>query len=256
MAILQGAKCKVPQSLDWTRQLLDSVDSDILLVEADGARGLPLKAPYEHEPVIPPETSLVIPIASLSVLGQPLDDEHIYNPQAMIDRYGFTEGSRVKSPWVAQVLRDEALGLQGVPEDARVIAFLNQTPEQGYYRGRARMIARLALQSKRLYGVAIGSVRGASPVYEVQRSVGAIVLAAGLSSRMGQPKVLLPWSDGKTIIEHIVEQLIRVRIPQINVVVGHYGDEVKRLVKPLGVKVVQNRSYKTGEMLSVGESRV
>jgi probable selenium-dependent hydroxylase accessory protein YqeC len=33
--------------------LLDSVDSDVLLIEADGSRGLPLKAPRPHEPVIP-----------------------------------------------------------------------------------------------------------------------------------------------------------------------------------------------------------
>ena len=92
-----------------SRRMLDSVDSDVLLIEADGASGLPLKAPFEHEPVIPLETSLVVPIASLSVLGKELNDEHVYNAQAIIDRYGFNEGQRVKSPWVAQVLRDEEL---------------------------------------------------------------------------------------------------------------------------------------------------
>src|SRR5688572_22441347 len=49
---------------EWIPHLLDSTDSDVLLIEADGARGLPLKAPFSHEPVIPAETSLVIPVAS------------------------------------------------------------------------------------------------------------------------------------------------------------------------------------------------
>lgn len=237
-------------TVDWTPQLLDNVDSDVLLVEADGARGLPWKAPLEHEPVIPPETSLVVPIASLSVLGKPLDDEHVYNPQAMIDKYGFHPGSQVRMPWVAQVLRDEDLGLRGVPKDARVIAFLNQTPETGYVLSRARLIARMALKSKNLYGVALGSTRASEPIYEVQRPVGAVVLAGGQSSRMGQPKVLMPWTDNKPIIQHIVEQLHRSRIDPIVVVTGYYANAVKEIVKPMGVRVAFNRSHKTGEMLS------
>jgi len=235
---------------EWVPGLLDAVDSDVLLVEADGARGLPFKAPFEHEPVIPAQTSLVIPVASLAVLGQPLDEAHVYNPAAMTDCFGFSPGSRVKSPWLAQVMRHDQLGLRGVPDEARVVAFLNQTPAQGYLRGRARLIARLILRSSRFQGVALGSIRGAEAIHEIQRPVGAIVLAAGLSTRMGQSKVLMPWSGNKAIVEHIVEQLIRSRVDHIVVVTGHEANRVKQLVKPLGAKVVYNRSYKTGEMLS------
>lgn len=237
-------------SIETIKQFLDTVDSDVLLIEADGADGMPLKAPYEHEPIIPQDATLVVPIASLSAINQPLDEEHIYNPQAMIEKYGYYPGSNVRSPWIAEVLRDEELGLRGIPDTARVIAFINQTPDDGYLLRRARLIAKLALKSPRLQGVALGSVRASDPVHEIQRSVGAVVLAAGKSSRMGQPKVLLPWTDNNTIIEHIIHQLIKTRIDPINVVTGHYASDVKRIVKPLGVKAVQNRAYKTGEMLS------
>ncbi len=231
-------------------RLLDGVDSDVLLIEADCADNLPLKAPFSDEPQIPPETSLVIPLVSMSVLGQPLDSDHVYNADAIIERYGFSRGAPVKSAWVAQVLRDEVLGLRGVPDDVRVISFINQSIPKGYGRGRARMIARLVLRSPRVHGVVVGSVRAAEPVYEVQRPVGAVVLAAGLSTRMGQPKVLLPWSGRRTIIEHIIDQLIKSRLDHITLVTGHHAKEVKQVVKPLAVNVVYNRAYKTGEMLS------
>lgn len=231
-------------------RLLDSVDSDVLLIEADNAHGLPLKAPYEHEPIIPEETSLVIPVASLAALGQPLDDEHIYNAQAMIERYGFGEGNRIKSPWMAQILRDDELGLRGVPQKARVVVLLNQTPAHGYLRARARLIAQLVLRSPRVYGVALGSIRSTELIHEVQRPVAAIVLAAGMSRRMGQPKVLLPWTDHKTIIEHILEQLILARIDHITVVTGYRAIEVRKLALKSGVDVVYNEKYETGEMLS------
>lgn len=237
-------------SPDWIVHLMDTVDSDVILIEADRSDGLPLKAAYQHEPVIPPETSLVVPVASLAVLGQPLDEEHVYNVESIINRYGFAKGNRIKSPWVAQVLRDEELGLRNIPESVRVVAFLNQTPLKGYGRARARLIARLALRQSRLNGIAIGAARASDPVYEIRRPIGAVVLAAGMSTRMGQPKVLLPWTEKQTILEYIIGQILNARIEHIVVVSGHMAKEVKALVEPLGVKVVYNRSYKTGEMLS------
>lgn len=43
---------------------------DVLLVEADGAKGKPLKAPAEHEPVIPEDADVVIGIAGASAVGK------------------------------------------------------------------------------------------------------------------------------------------------------------------------------------------
>lgn len=45
---------------------------DVLLIEADGARRLPLKVPGEKEPVILPGTHLVIACAGLDSIGHPL----------------------------------------------------------------------------------------------------------------------------------------------------------------------------------------
>ncbi len=232
------------------QQLLDRVDSDVLLVEADDSGSKLLKAPFSGEPIIPDGTSLVIPVASMGVIGHPLDARHVYNPEAISVRYGFPMGAEIKSPWLAQIMRDEALGLSGVPDGVRVVGFLNQTPEKGYGRIRARVIARLALRSSRMHGIALGEVRGAEPVHELHRPVGAVILAAGMSTRMGQHKILMPWSDGHSIIEHIIHQLFKARIDPITVVTGHKAKEVKALLKPLDVNIVYNRGYRTGEMLS------
>jgi molybdenum cofactor cytidylyltransferase len=235
---------------EFIPRLLDSVDSDVLLIEADHAAGLPLKAPYDHEPIIPEGTSLVVAIASLRVLGQQLNATNVYNAGAIMERYGFVEDARIKSPWVAQVLRDEQLGLQGVPPQARVMALLNGVTAHGYARARARLIGRLILRQPRVRGVAIGSVRGAAPIFEVQRPLGAVVLAAGMSQRMGQHKLMLPWMGGRTIIEHIIEQLILARIDYITAVTGHRAGQVRRLATAMGVHTVHNPHYRTGEMLS------
>ncbi len=168
----------------------------------------------------------------------------------MIERYGFYEGNPVLSPWVAQVVRDEELGLRGIPERARVVALLNAVPAEGYLRLRAHLMARMILKQSRISGVALGSVRSADPISEVQRPIGAIVLAGGMSRRMGEPKVLLPWTHGKTIIEHIIDQLILARIDHITVVTGNRADQVAALALARGAEVVFNPRYEVGEMLS------
>lgn len=234
---------------DWFDKLPDRVDSDVLLVEADGARGLLLKAPRAHEPVIPAAATLVVPVAGLGVLGQPLDEEHVLNAGALEAAYGFPLGAPVKSPWVAQALRDPDFGLKNVPEGARVVAWLNGAAREGYQRGRARMIAQLILAESRVQAAALGSARASDPVYEVQRRVGAIVLAAGLSSRMGQPKVLLPWENG-TILEHILRQLVLGRVRELVVVTGHEAERVAQVADKLDATVAHNPGYAHGEMLS------
>ncbi|MEP7198948.1 MAG: nucleotidyltransferase family protein [Chloroflexota bacterium] len=53
----------------------------------------------------------------------------------------------------------------------------------------------------------------------------ALVLAAGESRRMGEPKQLLPWGD-HTIIEQIIGTLLQSPVDEIVVVLGHRADEV------------------------------
>ncbi len=57
---------------------------------------------------------------------------------------------------------------------------------------------------------------------------GVIVLAAGASSRMGQPKMLLPW-NGTSILGHLIATWRRVAVGQIAVVVARNSEVVSEL---------------------------
>jgi molybdenum cofactor cytidylyltransferase len=221
----------------------------VILIEADGARRLPFKAPFGHEPVIPTGTSLVVPMAGFDVIGQPLDAEHVYNPQAMIERYGYVSGEKVKAPWVASILRDTELGLKSVPDSARVVAIINKVPTSGAQKSRARMIARLILREPRVTAVALGAVQAAIPISEVQRRIGVIVLAGGLSSRMGRSKMLLPWGS-RPIIRVIVDRVKRMRMHELIVVTGHQAAKVRGALVDEPVSFVHNPEYREGDMLS------
>lgn len=75
----------------------------------------------------------------------------------------------------------------------------------------------------------------------------AIVLAAGESKRMGQPKMLMPWGTS-TVIETVVSTIQRAGISDILVVTGGAHQQVEALLGK-NVRTVFNATYKTGEML-------
>jgi molybdenum cofactor cytidylyltransferase len=78
----------------------------------------------------------------------------------------------------------------------------------------------------------------------------AIVLAAGESSRMGQPKALLPI-EGIRFIEKIVNSLESTRVGKIVVVLGHNAEEMRLKIADLPVELVINRDYKQGQLSSL-----
>ncbi len=49
-------------------------EADLLLLEADGAKGYPLKVPAAHEPVIPAQCVMLIGVMGMDALGKPLKD--------------------------------------------------------------------------------------------------------------------------------------------------------------------------------------
>lgn len=81
-------------------------------------------------------------------------------------------------------------------------------------------------------------------------TVGALVLAAGLASRMGgRPKCLLEW-DGEALIRQQVKALLAVGLRELVVVLGHYADEVEQALSGLAVRVVRNPRPQDGQVSS------
>lgn len=77
----------------------------------------------------------------------------------------------------------------------------------------------------------------------------SIVLAAGMSRRMGVQKLLLPFA-GKTVIAHIVDQLVGA-VDKVYVVTGHEEDKVAKELSGRVVSVVVNPDYEDGMLCSV-----
>jgi molybdenum cofactor cytidylyltransferase len=79
--------------------------------------------------------------------------------------------------------------------------------------------------------------------------IAALILAAGLSRRMGQPKPLLPWG-GQPLIAHQIQTARQAGLGQVWVVLGHTADHVGALATRHGASVVHNTDYANFDLLT------
>ena len=78
----------------------------------------------------------------------------------------------------------------------------------------------------------------------------AIVPAAGMSTRLGRNKLLLPFK-GQPLIAHAVDTLMASKVDEIIVVLGHEADQVRAAIGSKGVRFVENPDYRLGLSTSV-----
>ena len=82
-------------------------------------------------------------------------------------------------------------------------------------------------------------------------SVGALLLAAGLSQRMGASKALLPW-QGTTLLAYQASTLQNAGLNPVLVVLGHRAEELKPHVPSVaGVRFLLNPDYLQGKTTSL-----
>jgi len=234
--------------------LLDRIaaqpDVDVVIVEADGSRRLPFKAPAAHEPVIPASATVVVPIVGLDVLGRPLDAAHVHRPEIVADLTGATLGDPVTPAMIAAVLAHPQGGAKDVPPHARLIPFLNKAEDETTLAA-AREIARMLLKQPRIDSVLIGAAQGTDPVREVWGRTGAVVLAAGEAKRFGALKQVLPWR-GVPLVAHVTDQALRCPdVDCVAVTVGACAEQVRAALAERNVSIVLVPDWAEGQSRSV-----
>ena len=77
------------------------------------------------------------------------------------------------------------------------------------------------------------------------RKIGAVILAAGESSRFGQPKQLIQFR-GKSLVRRMVDAAKKARCSPTVAVIGSDREEVERELKAEGAIIVENENWRLG----------
>lgn len=108
---------------------ISDAGANAVLVKADGARTRRLKAPGEHEPQIPACADVVVPIASVRAVGEPLSEAVAHRPERVADLTDLAVGDEIRPEDVARVLAHPEGGMRDVPEDATAIPLVNMADD-------------------------------------------------------------------------------------------------------------------------------
>ena len=82
------------------------------------------------------------------------------------------------------------------------------------------------------------------------KPVAAVILAAGESRRMGQPKLLLPWGDG-CVLDAVLTAVSAAPFDDAVLVSGAYRARVEEIAARHGIRCVFNPDYPAGQSTSL-----
>jgi probable selenium-dependent hydroxylase accessory protein YqeC len=139
-----------------------------IIVEADGAAQKPLKAPNATEPVIPGNTTLVIPIVGIDAIGCRLTEENVFRPETVANLLGLSSGEIITAEAIAFLITHHQGIIKGSPGRARIIPFINKVDlDNGLAKAKEVASKILAISHPQIEQVVLGQAQSPQPVTKV-----------------------------------------------------------------------------------------
>ena len=146
---------------------------DLVLIEGDGSKGLPLKAWAAHEPVVPDFTALTIGVLPLWPIGKPVSESLIHRLPLFLSLTGAAAGVTLKPEHIIALItrgedKSESSSPGGLFARARgkKLLFFNQVEDDEALRQAWEIAALLAPND--FHAVIAGSAR-LNQVYQIRK---------------------------------------------------------------------------------------
>ena len=96
-----------------------------IIIEADGAKDLWLKAPAYYEPPIPEFTDHVIVCVNSNIFGHQLNDGNVHRPEIVSLLLNLSSSTIVDEKIVADLISHPSGGMKNIPQNAKITLFIN-----------------------------------------------------------------------------------------------------------------------------------
>ncbi len=233
---------------DWIDAIYRERIFDYILVEGDGSKQRPIKAPEIHEPVIPGLTTHLVGVIGIDAVGHTADEETVFRLERFRALTGLHPGGIVDAGAVCRLVSSKAGIFKNAPEDSRKILLLNKVDTNNdLHRARAVMRSVRARTSDPVRLLA-GSMRHDGVIEEPFSKVSGIIMASGYARRMNTQKLLMPV-DGVPVLERVIRAAMASRLNEIIVI--YRDDPVRALAERYPVKVFHNPNAPFGQSESV-----
>jgi len=153
----------------WADRLFDEGVFDVILVEADGSRQKPIKAPDAHEPVIPMRTSVLAGIIGIDCYGKEIGPSAVHRPHILAGITRRQIGDVIDAGVIVELVLSPGGLFKNCPDHSEKLLFINKV-RNGEEMKTAEKIGLSVLKSGcGVEKVVIGSVLGICPVQLVMK---------------------------------------------------------------------------------------
>lgn len=228
--------------------VFNSQQYDHILVEADGARGNPVKAPAQHEPVIPSASTKCIGVIGLTCLGQRVADV-VHRPLLWQELTGSASEDRVnKSDLLVLIKSNNGLFKNAPPASERYL-ILNQAGSPTLIAEGELILKEAANQGVLLDGGLITDLHtGVYQSYPNPGFITGVIMASGNSKRFPGNKLLEDF-QGRSLVEWVIRAAAASDLKETVVVYQH--PEVKSIAEKYGTTAVYNPQADHGQSQAV-----
>ena len=102
---------------------------DFILVEADGSKNKPIKAPTEWEPMVPESTTIMIGVIGLDSLGRFVDSDTVHRSEEFCRICECRKGDIIDEAMIAKLISHPRGLFKNVPDKAEKMVFLNKVDD-------------------------------------------------------------------------------------------------------------------------------
>jgi probable selenium-dependent hydroxylase accessory protein YqeC len=139
-------------------ELLKQSGACAVIIEADGARHLMIKAPAEHEPVVPPQTNVALLLMSAEAINRPLSAEIAHRPEQVATVTGINQGEILTPARIARLVTSTQGALKNIPKTAATYLLITHAAQ--VQQDAIQELVSLVRHSPRITGVLHSSQPG------------------------------------------------------------------------------------------------
>ncbi|KMT22080.1 selenium cofactor biosynthesis protein YqeC [Clostridium cylindrosporum] len=216
-----------------------------ILVEADGAKCKPLKAPKEGEPIIPSKTNINIGIIGFDALDKKVEDV-CFRDDIFTSITGKSGKELVDDDSILSLINNKFGLFKNTPNKCKRF-FIVSKCDTNLSENRAIVLLKKVMKTEDVDRVFISSIFEGK-FKRICIDVCGIVMASGLSRRMGSNKLIMKVND-EPMVETVIKEATLSHLKKVIVV--YNKDEVLNIIKNYHVDCIYNPSPETGQSISV-----
>ena len=180
-------------------------DFDFVLIEADGAKRMPIKAPKENEPVVIDFSDIVLGVVGLDSLGKAINEENTHRPAELIKIFNKDLGDIINENDIKNLVLSENGLFKNSPDFAKKILVLNKADSVERLKSGKKIID---LLDNKIDYLVISSLKKGKihKLVNMWPKISIVVFAAGEGIRMGVEKLMLEI-DGNSILDRVLNTI-------------------------------------------------